>query len=242
MVLGKVIVSASTKGGTGKTTSMVNLAWCLSRKKKVVLIDLDLNKSATLCVSGIIEANGKDVTNILNGNKYSSSLYSDGNFSFIPSNDRIFLYDSEKSAINLKKSIDSLKSVYDYVLVDLHCNITGLSITALKSADLAIIPVSSSDPLALAGAMRQEKLIKEVAEGVKYKFLLCRHQARKTVSKQVVEYFSKEKKSTVIKTPARESVFAQKSSGLGLPCCLKYPKSTVAQDYKKISKEIERSV
>ena len=60
----RTIAFAGRKGGTGKTTSTVNVAgWLASQGRRVLLVDADPQGNATMALG--IEANGADVWRLL---------------------------------------------------------------------------------------------------------------------------------------------------------------------------------
>lgn len=237
----KVIISASTKGGTGKTTSIVNLAYILSLKSKVLVIDTDLNRSASLCLCGLFEGVEfeKDILDFFAGNNPRKSLYKSGKLTLMPSNSEIYLNCSGENAEKMIIAVEAFREEYDYIFIDLHCNVTDLSVASISIADFAVIPVCSSDPLALAGALEQENILGQFNDRIAYRFLLSRHQ-KSPVSQQMLSYFKKERKGAAFATPLRESRFAQRASGLGIPVCLKYENSTISKDLYKVAKELKK--
>lgn len=55
MMAAKVIAFANHKGGVGKTASTVNVAYCLSkRKKRVLVVDCDPQGNASLTLGSVL--------------------------------------------------------------------------------------------------------------------------------------------------------------------------------------------
>ena len=79
----------------------------------------------------------------------------DFGFDFVPGNIRLSelevdLKDKENKGLILKKALKSVKSEYDYVLIDCPPHVGILLVNALVAADLVIIPIQT-DFLALYG-------------------------------------------------------------------------------------------
>ena len=150
--MGKVIALVNQKGGVGKTTTAVNLASFLARLgKKVLLVDLDPQANAS---SGLgIELGDED------GHVYHAMLEPEKSTSFIkptqvdglhavPSHRdlagaSVELVNLEKREFCLRRSIDTLKELYDFVLIDCPPSLGLLTINGLVAADHIIIPVQA---------------------------------------------------------------------------------------------------
>lgn len=156
----KVIASLNQKGGVGKTTVTINLGVGLAREgRRVLLIDFDPQGSLTDCM-GFPEPDDMAITaatifmNQINeeqtGIGYGILRHQEG-VDVLPGN--IELSGLEVTLVNvmcrelvLKKYIDRLRPLYDYILIDCMPSLGILTINALAAADSVIIPVLAEKP------------------------------------------------------------------------------------------------
>lgn len=154
--MGKIYMIGSQKGGVGKTTTTLNLAYSLGKMgKKVLAVDFDSQANLTTCFG--IESTGELENTIGNlmmaeiedgklpaANKYIRTK--DG-VDFIPSSIYLSVTDaklrlemgSEKMLSNI---LEPLRVKYDYILIDTCPSLGTLTINALAAADEVIITVN----------------------------------------------------------------------------------------------------
>ena len=155
--MSKVIAISNQKGGTGKTTTTVNLGIGLANEgKKVLLIDYDAQGSLTQCLgypnpdelSVTISSLMEKVIREQPIAKDGGILHHKEGVDFIPAN--IELSGMETALVNimsrervLKDYLATVKDDYDYVLIDCTPSLGMLTINALTAANEVIIPVQS---------------------------------------------------------------------------------------------------
>ena len=145
------------KGGTGKTTTTVNLGVGLARAgKKVLLVDADPQGDLTTSL-GWNDPDNLPVTLanqmeriIRDGPEtiYDGILHHEEGVDLIPAN--IELSGVEVSLVNamsreftLRTYLNELKHEYDYILIDCMPSLGMLTINALAASDSVIIPVQA---------------------------------------------------------------------------------------------------
>lgn len=166
----KSIAIANQKGGVGKTTTAINLGYCLAlANKNTLVIDLDPQANATsglgvtpdkfygsyqILLEGIIKPESIKQTSFHN------------KLSVIPSSPIVasLEYKFDKGAIvkeRLKNILLSLKTTYDFVLIDCPPSFGNIAINALNAADSVIIPIQC-EYFAMEGLSQTIRIINTV--------------------------------------------------------------------------------
>lgn len=140
--MSEVIVITSGKGGVGKTTTSANLGTGLAMlDKKVVIIDTDIGLRNLDVVMGLENRIVYNLVDIIEGNcRMKQALIKDKKFP------NLFLLPSaqtrDKSSVTpeqMKKLVDTLRTDFDYVLLDCPAGIEQGFKNAIAGADRAIV-------------------------------------------------------------------------------------------------------
>ncbi|MFD2627344.1 ParA family protein [Oceanobacillus kapialis] len=249
--MGKIISIANQKGGVGKTTSSVNLSACLANLgNRVLLVDTDPQGNATSGV-GVNKADVKHcIYNVLVEDMPAEEVCiptSVNNLDIIPATIQlagaeIELVPTISREIRLKKSLESLKDSYDYILIDCPPSLGLLTLNALTSSDTVLIPVQC-EYYALEGLSQllntirlvQKHLNKHLMiEGV----LLTMLDARTNLGIQVIEEVKKYFQDKVYQTVIPRNVRLGEAPSHGQPIITYDPRSRGAEVYLELAKEV----
>lgn len=213
--MGKVISIINNKGGVGKSTTVYNLGYELSKLgKKTLIIDLDAQSSLSVYVGLDPMEEYASIDNIFRGDMEIKDVIietGNKNLFMIPSSiefSRIEMYlMSVMGRENvLKKALDSIKDNYDYILLDNSPSLGNVSINSLIASEYIIAPVDASY-LSVRALEILDKTVNEVKEYNKnlkdINVLVTMYNKRTMHSKEVTEML--EEKYYVFKDKIKES-------------------------------------
>ena len=150
--MAKVISIVHQKGGVGKTTTTVNLGAALAlENKKILIVDFDQQANATITLGIKREEVQRDIVNFLLDDCSNNVILKtgDSNLDLIPASLKIATFEQmiqnvEDKELLLQKKLDTLKDIYDYILIDCPPALGVIIDNALYASDSVIIPVECS--------------------------------------------------------------------------------------------------
>ncbi|MDJ0377991.1 ParA family protein [Cryobacterium sp. PH31-L1] len=161
----KTVAVYSTKGGVGKTTAAVNLAWEASRECRVLLWDLDPQGASTYVLNVKPRVKG-GVNSLIRGKTemdvaIRSTAYK--NLAVLPADETyrdldLVLNAAKKSTHRIAKVLESVAKDYDVVILDCPPGESRVAENALNAADLVVLPLVPS-PLSLRSLDQVNEII-----------------------------------------------------------------------------------
>ena len=255
---GRVIALANQKGGTGKTTTTVNLGIGLARLgKKVLLIDADPQGDLTTCLGwqnqdSLSTTLATAMEKVIRDEPFTTDegiLHHSEGVDLMPGN--IELSGLEVSLVNvmsrelvLRTYIEQQKERYDYILIDCMPSLGMITINAFASADSILIPVQAAylpvkgleQLIKTIGKVKRQINPKLEIEGILLTMVDNRTNYAKDISALVVENYGS--KVRIFENSIPMSVRAAEISAEGVSIYEHDPNGKVANAYQSLTEEV----
>lgn len=248
----RIISVANQKGGTGKTTSVINISAYLSHMGyKTLIVDMEPQANATLYLGidplsleismyDVLLKESVSLSDIILSTNIKNLHLAPTQVSLAKTD--INLSDKPNKQYRLKEKLISIKTRYDYILIDCPPSLSLLPINALTASDEVLIPLQAQY-LSLEGLKQLKHSLDKIRDelnpslkilGILFTMVDMKPKLTKPSMDLVREHFGKKVFTSMVRTCdefneaaiAAESIFEYS------------PKSKGAEDYKNVTEEL----
>jgi chromosome partitioning protein len=247
----RIIALINQKGGSGKTTTAVNLGASLAKmKKRVLIIDIDPQAHSTIHLGLDLHKLGNSIYEVLIAGRSMEDIIQKTemtNLDIAPSH--INLSGAEIELVNvigretiLKDNVSRIKDKYDYILIDCPPSLGLLTLNALTTANEVMIPIQT-EYLALEGMSKLVSTIEIVKKRLNKHLditgiIPTMYDHRTNLSQEVLKNITGYFKNKVFKTVIRQNIRLAEAPSYGKPILSYAASAHGAEDYMKLAKEV----
>ncbi len=245
----RTLVVANRKGGCGKTTLAVHLASWLARKGKTLLVDMDPQGHAGLCLGVRGEAarggTARELRRFLEGHRDPRPRSVDG-LDLLAADEELEAFDGEHGGGDalLRDYLAMSLGAYAFIVIDSPPAAGRLGRMALVAADVLAVPVRT-DFLSLAGVARMMAAFYHISATANPVLRLggvipTMADLRTRVGREVVAELRRNFGEEMVLPPLRMDVKFSLAAGLGRSLLDVAPRSRGAQDMEALCRALWR--
>lgn len=249
--MAEVICITNQKGGVGKTTTAVNLAYYLARRKfKVLLVDLDPQGNATSGLGVNKEDLNKSMTDVMLEAATLPEVIRSTKFAgydLAPTTTELANAEVEITMLDQKfgllaRALSAVTGNYDLIIIDSPPSLSLLTVNAMIASNWLLLPVQT-EFYALEGVAQLLKSMQLVRQGMNPDLkllgvLATMYDRRTSLSAQVLAEIKKFFKDKVFTTTIPRNVRVAEAPSHGVPVGAYDKFSKGASAYKALTKEV----
>lgn len=251
--MARIISVCNQKGGVGKSTSSINIcAYLAAMGKYVLLVDLDSQANATIGVGLNLKPDHPNVYHSLVVDQNPETIIrktSIFGFDILPASQSLAgatveLVTMDERETRLKKVLNSIRTNYDYIIIDCPPSLGLLTVNALAASEHVLIPVQC-EYFALEGLSQLLNTISLVRQGLNSDLqvlgvLLTMYDKRNQLSRQVINEIYKNFPGRVFDVVIPRLVSLAEAPSFGKTILQFDPGSRAARAYRQLAEEVIR--
>lgn len=247
-----VMAVVNQKGGVGKTTSTVNIAYLLAMAgQRVLVVDSDAQANATIHF-GLDpykhELAAQTLTQVLfRGTEVTDAItpVCDDLLDLLPASISLSgadaeIYKEPNGTLLLREKLGAVRNSYDFILIDCAPNLGQLTVSALNASDFILIP-SQTEMLSVMGIPmlleNLDKVRRRVNPHIRVLGILpTLHKARRVQDKEMANQLSEMAHGLRLRLfePVREAAEYSRSVMAGRPTLALNPNASGAAAYQEV--------
>lgn len=249
----KTISIVNMKGGVGKTTTAINIAYLLAaeRGNRVLLVDADAQANATQLL--LPQDDYAGLAALLNGLAicYDEVIMPTAipNLDMIPGGSDLWAVDIAKTTndasgafralVDLRTNIEE-DDAYDVMIVDCPPSFSTACIAAIRASDTIIIPAmpDAFSAMGMANLVEQIDSVRSQNPAIKVGGVLLTHWHKSDVVEDAEEYLRDMPLIPVYNTVIRRTDKVIESTWAREPVLVWSPQSSAARDYRMFVREL----